>query len=254
MAGAARGSGRPACRSLAVSAGLRGFVVAARWRCSDDVADVTVGHRPAVERRSASCQRRAGGRPRPGFGLFGVRGRSASVTGALARVAELADAQDSGSCVRKDVRVQVPPRAQRRRWRRRRRRRSSARHQAGPKGRPSSSRARVRRPLARTGPRLWSTVGRRRCGPVGSRSLGGWSHGVAPPPASTTLQSVAAARDGCADEPNGNSDGRWGDGAMGRWGDGAMGIVSPDRHHADGWGWGDSPSSPLVFLPSCCDR
>ena len=28
-----------------------------------------------------------------------------------ARVAELADAQDSGSCVRKDVRVQVPPRA-----------------------------------------------------------------------------------------------------------------------------------------------
>ena len=29
----------------------------------------------------------------------------------LARVAELADAQDSGSCVRKDVRVQVPPRA-----------------------------------------------------------------------------------------------------------------------------------------------
>ena len=26
------------------------------------------------------------------------------------RVAELADAQDSGSCVRKDVRVQVPPR------------------------------------------------------------------------------------------------------------------------------------------------
>ena len=30
-----------------------------------------------------------------------------------ARVAELADAQDSGSCVRKDVRVQVPPRAPR---------------------------------------------------------------------------------------------------------------------------------------------
>src|SRR5579862_1925115 len=28
----------------------------------------------------------------------------------LGRVAELADAQDSGSCVRKDVRVQVPPR------------------------------------------------------------------------------------------------------------------------------------------------
>ncbi len=28
-----------------------------------------------------------------------------------ARVAELADAQDSGSCVRKDVRVQIPPRA-----------------------------------------------------------------------------------------------------------------------------------------------
>ncbi len=31
----------------------------------------------------------------------------------LARVAELADAQDSGSCVRKDVGVQIPPRAQR---------------------------------------------------------------------------------------------------------------------------------------------
>lgn len=30
----------------------------------------------------------------------------------LARVAELADAQDSGSCVRKDVGVQIPPRAQ----------------------------------------------------------------------------------------------------------------------------------------------
>ena len=29
------------------------------------------------------------------------------------RVAELADAQDSGSCVRKDVRVQVPPRPRR---------------------------------------------------------------------------------------------------------------------------------------------
>ncbi len=28
----------------------------------------------------------------------------------LGRVAELADAQDSGSCVRKDVGVQVPPR------------------------------------------------------------------------------------------------------------------------------------------------
>ena len=31
-------------------------------------------------------------------------------TGSFGRVAELADAQDSGSCVRKDVRVQVPPR------------------------------------------------------------------------------------------------------------------------------------------------
>ena len=37
------------------------------------------------------------------------RGR-ASVTVSLGRVAELADAEDSGSCVRKDVGVQVPPR------------------------------------------------------------------------------------------------------------------------------------------------
>src|SRR5580698_11237001 len=36
--------------------------------------------------------------------------RSAIVTRSLGRVAELADAQDSGSCVRKDVGVQVPPR------------------------------------------------------------------------------------------------------------------------------------------------
>ena len=35
---------------------------------------------------------------------------SGSVAGSLGRVAELADAQDSGSCVRKDVGVQVPPR------------------------------------------------------------------------------------------------------------------------------------------------
>ena len=35
--------------------------------------------------------------------------------GPLGRVAELADAQDSGSCVRKDVGVQVPPRPRRRR-------------------------------------------------------------------------------------------------------------------------------------------
>ena len=33
------------------------------------------------------------------------------VTSPLARVAELADAQDSGSCARKGVGVQVPPRA-----------------------------------------------------------------------------------------------------------------------------------------------
>ena len=32
------------------------------------------------------------------------------MTPSLGRVAELADAQDSGSCVRKDVGVQVPPR------------------------------------------------------------------------------------------------------------------------------------------------
>src|SRR3954468_23790581 len=37
--------------------------------------------------------------------------RSGSVRLSRARVAELADAQDSGSCVRKDVGVQVPPRA-----------------------------------------------------------------------------------------------------------------------------------------------
>ena len=30
-------------------------------------------------------------------------------SGSLGRVAELADAEDSGSCVRKDVGVQVPP-------------------------------------------------------------------------------------------------------------------------------------------------
>lgn len=33
------------------------------------------------------------------------------VSSPLARVAELADAQDSGSCARKGVGVQVPPRA-----------------------------------------------------------------------------------------------------------------------------------------------
>src|SRR6516164_3601603 len=44
-------------------------------------------------------------RPRRGAPLAATTvGRS------LGRVAELADAQDSGSCVRKDVRVQVPPR------------------------------------------------------------------------------------------------------------------------------------------------
>ncbi len=35
---------------------------------------------------------------------------STNVTSSFGRVAELADAQDSGSCVRKDVGVQVPPR------------------------------------------------------------------------------------------------------------------------------------------------
>src|SRR6202034_3445687 len=38
------------------------------------------------------------------------RGASTNVTSSFGRVAELADAQDSGSCVRKDVGVQVPPR------------------------------------------------------------------------------------------------------------------------------------------------
>ena len=49
--------------------------------------------------------------------IYGTRlptvptGQQVSCGPPLARVAELADAQDSGSCVRKDVRVQVPPRA-----------------------------------------------------------------------------------------------------------------------------------------------
>src|SRR2546423_11664508 len=38
------------------------------------------------------------------------RGRSGTLDFPHGRVAELADAQDSGSCVRKDVGVQVPPR------------------------------------------------------------------------------------------------------------------------------------------------
>ena len=45
--------------------------------------------------------------PRPG--AYPAR-RSTSLVRSPGRVAELADAQDSGSCVRKDVGVQVPPR------------------------------------------------------------------------------------------------------------------------------------------------
>src|SRR3954453_4392213 len=40
----------------------------------------------------------------------GAKQPCARVLGLLGRVAELVDAQDSGSCVRKDVGVQVPPR------------------------------------------------------------------------------------------------------------------------------------------------
>src|SRR3954453_13046619 len=40
----------------------------------------------------------------------GAKQPCARVLGLLGRVAELADAQDSGSCVRKDVGVQLPPR------------------------------------------------------------------------------------------------------------------------------------------------
>ena len=41
---------------------------------------------------------------------WGRRGAAVACSRSLGRVAELADAQDSGSCVRKDVGVQVPPR------------------------------------------------------------------------------------------------------------------------------------------------
>ncbi len=60
--------------------------------------------------------RRAPGRMacRPVDRVTGTRipeaGSSGSLYRSLGRVAELADAQDSGSCVRKDVGVQVPPR------------------------------------------------------------------------------------------------------------------------------------------------
>src|SRR3974377_1936120 len=50
--------------------------------------------------------------PRSDFGgaLFPAGQGSDRLPVPLGRVAELADAQDSGSCVRKDVGVQVPPR------------------------------------------------------------------------------------------------------------------------------------------------
>ncbi len=46
----------------------------------------------------------------PGSWVIRSFGPSGSLVRSLGRVAELADAQDSGSCVRKDVGVQVPPR------------------------------------------------------------------------------------------------------------------------------------------------
>jgi hypothetical protein len=61
---------------------------------------------PQVAR--ASCVARPGALRRLGMDSEG--GSSGSLCRSLGRVAELADAQDSGSCVRKDVGVQVPPR------------------------------------------------------------------------------------------------------------------------------------------------
>ncbi len=57
---------------------------------------------------STSAQAQA---PRRTFGVSAAT----TVVRSPGRVAELADAQDSGSCVRKDVRVQVPPRPRDRR-------------------------------------------------------------------------------------------------------------------------------------------
>jgi hypothetical protein len=69
---------------------------------SDGSAVVTVGPEDRPTGRPA-------GRP----AVNSPRGSSGSLYRSLGRVAELADAQDSGSCVRKDVGVQVPPRPRR---------------------------------------------------------------------------------------------------------------------------------------------
>ena len=68
----------------------------------------------ALTRASRRPRRRPGRSARRGSKGAGswisVSDSSGSLYGSLGRVAELADAQDSGSCVRKDVGVQVPPR------------------------------------------------------------------------------------------------------------------------------------------------
>ena len=91
--------------------------------------ETVVGHRRFSSRRwnvRASCEASHVSRPRlrgpgdgdlrlrPGSGYHsGLQTRSVRPGLPYGRVAELADAQDSGSCVRKDVGVQVPLRPQR---------------------------------------------------------------------------------------------------------------------------------------------
>jgi hypothetical protein len=69
---------------------------------------------PMVSQRLPVQCAHQGGSVRQTWSSRGLREESAgaatTVVRSLGRVAELADAQDSGSCVRKDVGVQVPPR------------------------------------------------------------------------------------------------------------------------------------------------